>query len=150
MAAARGWCSRAVPQSKKKTKQVLSLAEFNSAPKPGASSGGGYRAPSARAPDDAALVLPTGPRAREGGDDDGARPGLGGAFKDYGPERDGGRYGARGRGVESRLGSNTRRPACRAPRAPPHGVASRGASVLTRVRAASPSGARGWGARGGA
>ena len=71
---------------KKTKKQTMSLADFNL----GASPGGGYRAPGgSRGPDDSNLVLPTGPRAREEGEDD-SRPGLGGAFRDYGGDRGGG------------------------------------------------------------
>jgi len=85
---------------KKTKKQAMSLADFNASATPSTPGSGGYRAPGSSGrglPDDTFLVLPTGPRAREEGEED-SRPGLGGAFRDYGGDRGGGeresKYGA--------------------------------------------------------
>lgn len=85
---------------KKTKKQAMSLADFNASATPSTPGSGGYRAPGSSGrglPDDTFLVLPTGPRAREDGEED-SRPGLGGAFRDYGGDRGGGeresKYGA--------------------------------------------------------
>ena len=83
--------------SKKKQKQTMSLADFNASSgsaTPARSTGSAYRAPVGRSGGDDNLVLPTGPRARE--DEEAAMGGaLGGAFRDYGGDREGGgKYGA--------------------------------------------------------
>ena len=83
--------------SKKKQKQTMSLADFNASSgsaTPSRSTGSAYRAPVGRSGGDDNLVLPTGPRARE--EEELASGGaLGGAFRDYGGDRDGGgKYGA--------------------------------------------------------
>lgn len=79
--------------SKKKQKgQVLSLSEFNAgAPIGGGGGGGGaYRPAGARATDLDTIQLPTGPRAREDGEDDGRRPGgMGAGFREFGGDRGG-------------------------------------------------------------
>jgi len=88
---------------KKKGKPVkMSLSDFAAEPVGSSGSSGAYRAPGrggggGRWGDD--VVLPTGPSARPDDEDDAQRPGgmkygdekLGGAFKDYGGDRGGGR-----------------------------------------------------------
>jgi hypothetical protein len=89
---------------KKPKKQTMSLADFNAAPSTPA--GGGYRAPSSRGvPDDVLLQLPTGPRMRDPNEEEG-KPGLGGAFRDYGGDR----------GETSKYGAPRRRTPHAAPR----------------------------------
>ena len=93
--------TKSVKQSKKKAKAApMSLADFNAGATPGGGlssrGGGAYRPPGGGGGGvkDDDIVLPTGPRAREEGEEE-VRPGqLGGAFRDYGGDR-GGDRGAR-------------------------------------------------------
>jgi hypothetical protein len=83
----------AAKSAKKGKKQTMSLAEFAASPAGGSS--GSYRAPTSRAAaPDVGLVLPTGPRARDEGEEE-QRGALGGAFRDYGGDRGGDRGGTR-------------------------------------------------------
>jgi len=81
----------------KSARQKMTLAEFQAGDAPGGGGGGGGGAfrpsraggprPGAPLGDNVLASLPTAPRARGEGDDSG----MGGAFKDYGGDRGGGR-----------------------------------------------------------
>ena len=82
-------------KEKKKKKQTMSLADFQSTGSGGRSSSFG-RLPSGPSSRVDMMSLPTGPRARVEGEE-GDDVGMGGAFRGYGGDRDGGRgrYGDR-------------------------------------------------------